>query len=397
MKISILTPDLSLNCLGRAYLLAKILQRHYKVEIIGPIFGEGIWEPVAYDKSIIYKSVRISGRFKPYWQIGELIKKIDGDVIYASKPLFSSLGIGLLKKALKKKPLILDIDDWQMGFVKEKYSLLSAHQRMRFIKESTLYFYNLSSYWNNLITEKLINFADEITVSNNYLKEKFGGTIIWHARDTDNFNPQKYNKKLLREKYDIGNSKKVVMFLGTPLEHKGLEILIHALNMIKNKNIFMFVVGIGENNNYGKKFTKIAKEILGDNYKGFEVQPFDKIPEFLTLADVVVIPQKKNFATVGQVPAKVFDAMAMAKPIIATDVSDLPEILDGCGWIVESENPKKLAETIKFVLDNPEEAEKLGKKARNKCIENYSWNAVEKHLMKIFKKYEGGLNKENRN
>jgi hypothetical protein len=42
MKISILTPDLSHNYLGRAYLLAKILQRHYEVEIIGLMFGEGI-------------------------------------------------------------------------------------------------------------------------------------------------------------------------------------------------------------------------------------------------------------------------------------------------------------------------------------------------------------------
>ena len=53
MKISILTPDLSHNCLGRAYLLAKILQRHYEVEIVCPIFGDGIWEPVANDKSIL--------------------------------------------------------------------------------------------------------------------------------------------------------------------------------------------------------------------------------------------------------------------------------------------------------------------------------------------------------
>lgn len=388
MKISILTPDLSLNCLGRTYLLAKILQRHYKVEMIGPIFGEGIWEPVAYDKNIMYKSVRVFGRFKPYWQIGELIKKIDGDVIYAGKPLFSSFGIGLVKKALKKKPLILDIDDWQMGFIKENYSKMSIYQRFRFIKSSTLYFYNLGSYWNNLINEKLIYFADEITVSNNFLKKKYGGTIIRHGRDTDNFNPQKYSRKLLREKYNLDNSKKVVMFLGTPREHKGLEILIHALNMIKNKNIFMFVVGIGDNNDYGKKLTKIAKEILGNNYKGFDIQPFDKIPEFLTIADIMVIPQKKTISTIGQIPAKVFDAMAMAKPIIATKVSDLPEILKGCGWVVEAENPKKLAETIKYILDNPEEAKTMGQKAREKCVEKYSWDAIEKILVNLFKKYE---------
>ena len=388
MKISILTPDLSLNCLGRAYLLAKILQRRYEIEIVGPMFGEGIWEPVSNDKSIKYRFIKISGRFKPYWQILKLIKKIDGDVIYASKPLFSSFGIGLLKKVLKKKPLVLDIDDWQMGFVRENYNKLSIYQHFRFIASSTLYFYNLGSYWNNLINEKLIYFADEITVSNNFLKKKYGGTIIRHGRDTDNFNPQKYNKKLLKEKYKINDSKKVIMFLGTPREHKGVEILINAVNMIKNKNIVLFIVGVEDDDNYCKKLTKKAGEILGDRCKFFNVQPFEKIPNILTLANVVVIPQKKNFATVGQVPAKVFDAMAMAKPIIATNVSDLPEILDGCGWIIEPENPEKLAKTIEYVLDNPEETEKMGQKARQKCIEKYSWDVMEKILVKIFKKYE---------
>lgn len=388
MKISIISPDLSHNCLGRAYILARVLQRHYEVEIVGPIFGEGIWEPVVNDKSIKYKFVKISGRFKPYWQIGELIKKIDGDIIYASKPLFSSFGIGLLKKVLKKKPLILDIDDWQMGFVRENYSRLSIYRRFRFIASSTLYFYSLGSYWNNLINEKLINFADEITVSNNFLKEKFGGNIIWHGRDTDNFNPQKYNRKLLMEKYKINDLKKVIIFLGTPREHKGVEVLINAVSMIKNKDIILFIVGIGDNDNYGKKLTKTAKEILGDKYKGFGIQPFEKIPEFLTLADVVVIPQKNNFATIGQVPAKIFDAMAMAKPIIATNVSDLPEILDGCGWIVEPEKPEELAKAIQYVLGNPKNAEEVGWKARQKCIEKYSWDAMEKILLNIFKKYE---------
>jgi len=388
MKISILTPDLSHNCFGRAYLLAKIFQRRYEVEIVGPIFGDGIWQPVANDKSIKYKFTKISGRIKPYWQIGKLINKIDGDVIYASKPLFSSFGIGLLKKILKKKPLILDIDDWQMGFIKENYSRLSIYKRFRFIASSTLYFYNLGSCWNTLINEELMHFADEITVSNNFLKEKYGGIIIRHGRDTDNFNPQKYNKKLLREKYKINVSKKVIMFLGTPREHKGVEILVNAVNMIKNENIVLFIVGIGDNDNYGKKLTKTAKEMLGDKYKGFGIQPFEKIPEFLTLADVVVIPQKNNFATIGQVPAKVFDAMAMAKPIIATNVSDLPEILDGCGWIVEPKNPEKLAEAIQNVLKNPKEAEKMGQKARQKCIDKYSWDAIEEILLDIFKKYE---------
>ena len=52
------------------------------------------------------------------------------------------------------------------------------------------------------------------------------------------------------------------------------------------------------------------------------------------------------------------------------------------------ENSEKLAKTIKYVLDNPEEAEKMGQKARQKCIDKYSWDAIEEILLDIFKKYE---------
>lgn len=143
MKVSILSPNLSINCLGRAYLLAKILQRHYEVEIVGPIFGNGIWEPVAHDKSIKYKSVNIIGKFKPYLQVLKLVKAVDGDVIYASKPIFTSFGIGLIKKVMSQKPLILDIDDWDMGFIKENRRNISFYQYIKSLVSSTLFFITL--------------------------------------------------------------------------------------------------------------------------------------------------------------------------------------------------------------------------------------------------------------
>jgi glycosyltransferase involved in cell wall biosynthesis len=39
------------------------------------------------------------------------------------------------------------------------------------------------------------------------------------------------------------------------------------------------------------------------------------------------------------------------------------------------------------VFDHPEEAEEIGRKARQKCIEKYSWDAMEKVLVNIFEKY----------
>jgi len=388
MKISILSPDLSNNCLGRAYLLAKVLQRRHEVEIVGPIFGNGIWQPVADDKSITYKSVKICGRFRPYLQIRDLVQKIDGDIIYASKPLFTSFGIGLLIKVIQKKPLILDIDDWEMGFKKESNKNLSLFRSIKSLVSSGLFFYRMGSYWNILFMEKLVPFSDEVTVSDTFLKDKFGGTMVCHGRDIKTFSPKRFNRNLVKEKRGIEKSMKIIMFFGSPRPHKGIEDLIKAISIIKEQDIVLAVVGVDDRDQYSKNLAEIAGKTLGRRFKGFGLQPFEKVSEFLAMADVVVIPQRKHFSTMGQMPAKVFDAMAMAKPIIASNISDLPEILDGCGWIVEPENPEQLAEKIQCVLDNPEEAKAMGSKARKKCIEKYSWDAMEEILVKVFEKYE---------
>jgi glycosyltransferase involved in cell wall biosynthesis len=388
MKISILCPDLSGNCLGRAYILAKILQRHYEIEIVGPVFGNSIWPPLSQDKTVVYKTVKFNSRFKPYFQINELINKIDGDVIYVSKPLFTSLGTGLLKKLFCKIPVILDIDDWEMGFMNAIYNKIPFFQRIKSFSYAALYLYRIDSYWNSLLHEKLIPYVNEITVSNRFLQKKFKGEIIWHTRDVKVFNPDKTSKTLSREIHKIDKHNKVVMFFGTPRPYKGIEDLITAMSLIKDPNIILVIVGLDRKNEYDRKLEKTAQQILSNRFTAFALQPFEKIPEFLSISDVVVIPQRNTLATQGQVPAKIFDAMAMARPVIATDVSDMSEILEGCGWIIEPEKPEILAKTIQYVLEHPEEAARKGESARQKCIEKYSWDAMEKKLIEIFLKYE---------
>ena len=169
MKISVLASELSSNCLGRAYILAKVLQRHWPVEIIGPMLRDTIWYPLADDNSIEYKYIKMRDYTISYWQLIKLSKKISGDVIYASKPLMSSYGVGLLNKLVKKKPLILDIDDWEVGLSKESYVKLT---KIKKITNFLTFLRSKFSYWNIVFMDKLIPLADEITVSNSFLQNK---------------------------------------------------------------------------------------------------------------------------------------------------------------------------------------------------------------------------------
>jgi glycosyltransferase involved in cell wall biosynthesis len=381
MKISILSPDLSINGLARAYNLACVLGRKYEVEIVGVKFKNDIWKPGDTGR-FRYKWVKGGSTVSFTMKVPKLMKKITGDIVYAHSPLLTSFGVSLIKKAISRHPVILDIDDWVLGFNKYYIDNLSMLQKIR----SFASIMSPGSYGITSCIEKLVPLADERTVSNRYLQKMFGGTIVYHGRDMDIFNPALFDRNALRKGLGLAG-RKVIAFVGSPAPYKGVEDLIEAIRLARNREIMLIIASL-EENAYVEKLRTIAMKTLGKNVYFILENDFNRVPQFLSAADLIVIPQRRNSATLGQMPMKVFDAMAMAKPIIATNVSDLPEILDGCGWIVEPESPKQLAETIQYVLDNPEAAEETGWKARQKCIDKYSWDAMEKVLVKVFGKYE---------
>ena len=385
MKISILTPDYSNNCFGRSWLLAKLLQRHYKIEMVGPAFGAGIWKPLrnACDFQIKIVNGNPGGRF----EFKKMLNLISGDMIYATKPLMASFGVGLVKKIRTRKPLILDIDDWELGFGKEFYDSLIWPKKLNdfFLSKS-----NWRSYYYTVIMDKLIWLANDLTVSGKILQAKYGGTIIWHGRDVSTFNQKKYDKAELRRKHlqHDGQELTTIGFIGTPRPHKGLEDLLDAMSLLDDQNVLLFILA-GDEDSYSSKVREKIKILnLSQSVTFLPEQPFEKLPELLSIIDLVIVPQRMRSSAFGQVPAKIFDAMAMGKPIVATNVCDIPYILGDCGWIVKPENPKELAETIRYVLQHPSEAKERGKKAREKCKSEYSLERMEENLLKVFQRYE---------
>ena len=93
----------------------------------------------------------------------------------------------------------------------------------------------------------------------------------------------------------------------------------------------ILIVGGDIHHKYYKKLLSIG----GGFIKAVGPRPHSEMPSFLAASDMVVLPQRKTLFAKAQVPAKVFEAMAMGKPIISTSISDLPEILDRCGIVIE--------------------------------------------------------------
>jgi glycosyltransferase involved in cell wall biosynthesis len=114
-------------------------------------------------------------------------------------------------------------------------------------------------------------------------------------------------------------------------------------------------------------------------------QPHSAMPELLAMADLVALPQRRHPVAEAQIPAKVFEAMAMAKPVVATKISDLPQILEGCGAVVEPENVPMLAEAIDGLLRDRQTADEMGWKARERHQREYSWDAMETVLEQVLR------------
>jgi len=369
MQVSVICPNLSGNCLGRAHLLTELLKINYDVEIIGPKFEDTIWKPLKNAHS--YKVLNDSNSILSTTKLATKLKnKAKGNILLASKPMMTSFGVSLLSKLNIDRPIILDIDDWESRFHKHN-SFIVTHLL------STLRLKNPNSYYWIRLLELISNKADKLTVSNSFLKKRFGGEIIPHVRDTSEFDPDNFDKLKERDEFEIPLDKTVVMFFGTPRPHKGVSDLIKAVEMTSS-DIILVIVGAGD-----EKYTSKLKNRQNNRFLIYGKQPFDEIPKWLSTADIIAIPQRESSSAIGQLPAKLFDAMAMSKPIITTDVSMIPNVIGDCGVIIEPGNVNDLYNNIVRLNNNPELRYRLGRCARNRCEKKYSYNAVAPQLSHI--------------
>jgi len=369
VKISVLAADLSDNATGRADLLARLLSSRYEVEVVGPRFGADVWMP-ARDGSIAQRSVS-AGRYPGFAQrIPSLLALVDGDILVASKPRPTSFGLGLLARARRRRPLVLDIDDWEVGFFSRSGLWGRAGRALNFANPNGL-------PWTWLV-EKLVSRADAVTVASRFLERRFGGTLLPHVRDTEAWDPARYDRAAARARLGVGASK-VVMFLGTPRGHKGVDDLIEAVGSL-GPDVVLALVGVDPARSGAPRWSASAHvRVTGEI-------PFDDVPRYLVAADVVAVPQRATTDTIGQVPAKLFDAMALGRPIVSTSVSMIPEILQGCGIVVEPGDVSALAGAIKRLLDNADEAATLGRRARERCEAHYSFRVARETLFPLLDK-----------
>jgi len=314
------------------------------------------------------------------------------------------------------------------GFIYQRLSLgntagviLSRRYGMQLVIE-----YNGSEAWlaNNwgtpLIFEKLAMRAENtclrhahlvVTVSD-ILKDELIKRGVERERivsypngvDTNQFYPDRFTEKeitALRKKYGILKDSVVVTFVGTFGPWHGAEVLAETLrdickkkpNRLKNYNLHFMFIGDG-----------IRRQIVEDLTAGDDIWRYvtitglidqEETPLHLAASDIVVSPHVRNpdgspfFGS----PTKLFEYLASGRPVIASDLGQIGDVLEGCphiselkgntekntpisacGILVKPEESGELAAAIMFLAENRDWRQRAGLNARRLALDRYTWD-----------------------
>ena len=151
------------------------------------------------------------------------------------------------------------------------------------------------------------------------------------------------------------------MYSGSINEKMACQTFINSIkNLSYREDLVWIICGDGPNRLYLQESLKEFKNVLF-----YDFQPFNKLPYWLDLGDIHLIPQKLSSVEFC-LPSKLLGILAIGKPLIgiAGENSELGKILDKYGVRLASESPQEMSKAIIKLVENKELRNKLSNKSK---------------------------------
>ncbi len=383
LNIAVCGWELSHNAAGRAYTLAKLYKNFANVDIIGthfPHWGRKIWEPIR-KSSIPIHSFVVDNEAQFIEHTIDFIAEHPYDIVHLSKPRISNILFGVLYNLIWGARILIDIDDEELAFVGEKNSInideyIDQYGKLPDLKDLP------GKDWTRIAVGLAKSF-EYITVSNPVLKKCYGGEIIRHARNEELFLITSELKIKSREEFNIPQGKKVLLFFGTPVEHKGLIETAKAISELKRKDILFLIVG--DFKKFQKNLQNKLNQIPGVEIRFIGNQPINRLPEIIALGDFTVLLQdEKSSASKYQIPAKLSDAMAGGLVVLTNRTPPLLDVIENGGAIPV--NKENLSHRIEDIINGKIDVESALGVSHQLFIDEFSFSANIPRLKTVIQK-----------
>jgi glycosyltransferase involved in cell wall biosynthesis len=179
----------------------------------------------------------------------------------------------------------------------------------------------------------------------------------------------------------------IVMFTGSFQPWHGVDNLIQAFSRVIIEVPRAKLVLVGDGRTRADLEAQAKEAGLADKVIFTGSVPYQKVPALLSIAEVAVAPYPELPTELWFSPLKLFEYMAAAKAIVASNVGQIAEVLeDGySGLLVEPGSIKVLSQALVKLLKDKELRLSLGENARKEALEKHSWQSHAERLEEIYR------------
>jgi glycosyltransferase involved in cell wall biosynthesis len=341
----------------------------------GKSYAREVIDGVAVERSWIYpvstagmRRMLAYGSFQlgSFWPLLKKIRTWKPDYLFVeSPPLF----LGLTAMALQRLtgvPFIFNVadlwPDWavEMGVIeKDSVYYKLAHR----LEHDT---YRASAYVNIVVNNMKPALLDKGVPEDKIL-------FLPNGVDLELFSPDNrpLQSKVAREVQRRYGDKRIVLYAGTHGKYHGLEVAIDAAAQLQRRQDILFLfVGDGAEKAH---LIDYAGQHQVQNVAFYDPVPPEVVAELLQLSRIAL--------SVIQIPtraAKIFPAMASAKPIVYAGIGEGAELLEeaGAALVVAPRDAQGVAKAVEALLDDPSLAAALGCRGRRYVEDHLSWQAL---------------------
>ena len=298
------------------------------------------------------------------------------DVILATSPQFFCGWAGVLASRLRRVPLVLEIRDiWPESI--QAVGALGNRRLLRLLEwlERKMY---LSAHH---IVAAGQGYRDNIVGKANVASRI---SVITNGVDLRRFAPRSPDVDFLHARGLTG--KFVCSYVGTIGMAHGLGVVVEAAKILAGKgrsDVGFCLVGDGASRRWLEEEAERAG--VSDLVVFTGRQPKERIPAILASSDACLIHLKrcKLFGTV--IPSKIFETLAMARPIIMGVQGEAQAIVmqAGGGVPMEPDSPQSLVDAVETLADNPTDVARIGQTAHKYVAKHFSRDVLAATYLRV--------------
>jgi glycosyltransferase involved in cell wall biosynthesis len=184
-----------------------------------------------------------------------------------------------------------------------------------------------------------------------------------------------------------------ISYTGDFAVHRGIQTAITAMPDILREipNALLLLIGSGPNE---AQLRKLAGDLgLSKAIEFCGRQPFALMPSYIAAGQICLVPHIASGHADTSIAHKLFQYMAMAKPVVVSSAKPLARVVEetGAGLVYRSEDADSLAEAIIKINKDRKLAVRLGKAGQKAVKERYNWQKEGEKLLKLYQDLGGGL------